>query len=135
MKDKLFSIRFPSLKVVIFMARIDKITNEVKREAANIIASLKDPRIPDVVSRDLSYATIYVSMLGTDEQRAEALKGLNSAKSYVRRELGRRVKLRITPEVIFKLDDSMITGSHIFGIINSLDIPPAEEETEEEEEE
>lgn len=124
------------------MARIDKITNEVKREAANIIASLKDPRIPDVVSvvsadvsRDLSYATIYVSMLGTDEQRAEALKGLNSAKSYVRRELGRRVKLRITPEVIFKLDDSMITGSHIFGIINSLDIPPAEEEAEEDDEE
>lgn len=124
------------------MARIDKITNEVKREAANIIASLKDPRIPDVVSvvsadvsRDLSYATIYVSMLGSNEQRAEALKGLNSAKSYVRRELGRRVKLRITPEVIFKLDDSMITGSHIFGIINSLDIPPAEEESEEDDEE
>ena len=124
------------------MARIDKITTEVKREAANIIASLKDPRIPDVVSvvsadvsRDLSYATIYVSMLGSNEQRAEALKGLNSAKSYVRRELGRRVKLRITPEVIFKLDDSMITGSHIFGIINSLDIPPAEEESEEDDEE
>ena len=124
------------------MARIDKITNEVKREAANIIASLKDPRIPDIVSvvsvdvsRDLSYATIYVSMLGSDEERAEALKGLNSAKSFVRRELGRRVKLRITPEVIFKLDDSMITGSHIFGIINSLDIPPEEDEPEEDDDE
>lgn len=123
------------------MARIDKITKEIKREAANIIASLKDPRIPDVVSvvsaevsGDLSYATVYVSMLGTDEQRNEALKGLNSAKSFVRRELGRRVKLRITPEVIFKLDDSMITSSHIFEIMNKLDIP-SENVSEEEEDE
>lgn len=124
------------------MARIDKITKEVKREAANIIASLKDPRIPDVVSvvsaevsRDLSYATIYVSMLGTDEQRNEALKGLNSAKSFVRRELGRRVRLRITPEVIFELDDSMVTSSHIFEIMNKLDIPKVEIADEEDDEE
>ncbi len=119
------------------MARIDKISKEVKREMANIIASLKDPRIPDIVSvvsaevtNDLSYATIYVSMLGTDEQRAEALKGLNSAKSFVRRELARKVKLRVTPEVIFKLDDSMITSSHIFSIINKLDIPEEANEAE-----
>lgn len=115
------------------MARIDKISKEIKKEAASIIASLKDPRIPDIVSivaadvsGDLSYATIYVSMLGTDEQRNEALKGLNSAKSFIRRELGRRVKLRITPEVIFKLDDSMITGAYISGILNKLDIPKEE---------
>ncbi len=124
------------------MARIDKISKEVKKEAANIIKTLKDPRIPDIVSvvsadvaGDLSYATIYVSMLGSDEQREEALKGLNSARAFVRRELGRRVKLRITPEVIFKLDDSMITGAHISGILNKLDIPAVTEEPEDDDEE
>ena len=124
------------------MARIDKISKEVKREAANIIATLKDPRIPSIVSvvaadvsGDLSYATIYVSMLGSDEQRAEALAGLNSARSFVRRELARRVKLRITPEVIFKLDDSMITGAHISGILNKLDIPKLEIEPDEDDDE
>ena len=124
------------------MARIDKISKEIKKEAASIIASLKDPRIPDIVSvvavdvaGDLAYATIYVSMLGSDEQRAEGLAGLNSAKSFVRREIARRVKLRITPEIIFKLDDSMITGAYISGILNKLDIPPEELETDDDDEE
>lgn len=124
------------------MARIDKISKEIKKEMANIISSLKDPRIPSIVSivavdvaGDLSYATIYVSMLGSDEQRNEALKGLNSAKSFVRRELGHRVKLRITPEVIFKLDDSMITGAYISGILNKLDIPKEDPVSDEDDDE
>ena len=102
------------------MARIDKINEEVRRELANIIRELKDTRIPmmtsDVavnVTNDLRYAKAYISVMGDEETQKKAMEGLKSAAGFVRREIGKRIDLRYTPELIFELDHSIEHGAHI----------------------
>jgi len=106
--------------------RINRISEEVKREVSNIIRSeLKDPRLPSMVSvvsanvtKDLRYAKIYVSVLGTDEEKKSAMQALKSASGFIRREVGRRVQLRYTPELHFELDTSIEHGVYITKLIN-----------------
>ena len=95
------------------MARIDKINEEVRRELATVIRELKDSRIPMMtsvvtvkVTNDLRYAKAYISVMGDEETQ-------KSAAGFVRREMGRRVDLRYTPEFIFELDHSIEHGAHI----------------------
>ena len=102
------------------MARIDKINEEVRREVANVIRELKDTRIPLMtsvvavnVTNDLRYAKVYVSVMGDSETQNRAMAGLKSAAGFVRREMGKRVDLRYTPEFIFELDHSIEHGAHI----------------------
>ena len=109
------------------MARIDKISQEIKRELGFLIPQLKDPRIPGMVSvtavhvtGDLSFATVYVSIMGDEQKQIEAVKGLNSAKSFVRREIAQKVKLRATPEFAFVADDSIEHGAHINDLLNQM---------------
>ncbi|MBP5426970.1 MAG: 30S ribosome-binding factor RbfA [Clostridiales bacterium] len=105
--------------------RIDKISEEVKREISHIIQQeIKDPRLPDMVSvthvkvtKDLKYATVYVSVLGDDEKN-NAILALKNSAGFIRRELGRNVKLRLLPELIFKLDDSIEHGFYISKLID-----------------
>ena len=108
-------------------ARIDSISKEIKRELGAILPLLKDPRIPAMVSvvavdvtKDLSLATVYVSILGNEQAKRDAVKGLNSAKSFVRHEVSKRVQLRVTPEISFVADDSIETGTHIINLINEI---------------
>ncbi len=107
--------------------RTNRINQEVKRELSDIIRQLKDPRIPVMTSivsvditKDLSYAKIYISVLGDDKQKKSAIKGLESAVGYIKREIGRRVKLRYMPEFIFMLDKSIEYGAHISDILNKI---------------
>lgn len=102
------------------MARIDKINEEVKRELSMVLRELKDSRIPMMtsvvavnVTNDLRYAKVYVSVFGDEETKKKALQGLKSAQGFVRREMGRRVQMRITPEFIFELDNSIEHGAYI----------------------
>ena len=102
------------------MARIDKINEEVKRELANIIRELKDTRIPLMtsvvtvnVTNDLRYAKAYISVMGDEETKKKAMQGLKSAAGFIRRELGKRIDLRYTPEFVFELDDSIEHGANI----------------------
>lgn len=102
------------------MARIDKINEEVRRELATVIRELKDSRIPMMtsvvtvkVTNDLRYAKAYISVMGDEETQKKAIEGLKSAAGFVRREMGRRVDLRYTPEFIFELDHSIEHGAHI----------------------
>lgn len=102
------------------MARIDKINGEVMRELANIIRSLKDSRIPLMtsvvkvsVTSDLRYAKAYISVMGDEETKKRAMEGLKSASGYIRREIGKRIDLRYTPEFIFELDNSIEHGARI----------------------
>lgn len=102
------------------MARIDKINEEVRRELANIIRELKDTRIPMMtsvvavnVTNDLRYAKAYISVMGDEETQKKAMEGLKSAAGFVRREIGKRIDLRYTPEFIFELDHSIEHGAHI----------------------
>ena len=107
--------------------RIERISEEVKRECANVIRELKDPRIPEFisitnvdVSRDLKYAKVYVSIFQQNADKEAAIKGLNNSAGFVRREIGRRVQLRYVPEFTFILDDGIKQGAYINDIIAKI---------------
>ena len=109
------------------MARIDKINEEVKRELANIIRELKDTRIPLMtsvvtvnVTNDLRYAKAYISVMGDEKTKKKAMQGLKSAAGFIRRELGKRIDLRYTPEFVFELDDSIEHGANIERLLNNI---------------
>ena len=117
--------------------RIGRINEEVQKELANLIRNLKDPRVQDTMisitrvetTPDLRYAKVYASFLQED-RAADALKGLKSASGYLRRELGRSLQLRYTPELVWELDDSITYGAKMLKLINSLDTGSEKEEEE-----
>lgn len=109
--------------------RIARVAELIKREISQmLVAGIKDDRVgsgmvsvTDVeVSGDLQHAKIFVSIYGTDEAKAATMSGLKSATSYVRGELGRRVRLRRTPEVIFLEDRSFERGTKVLSLLNQL---------------
>lgn len=105
--------------------RLYRISCEIKKEVSKIIQNeLKDPRLSTMISvisvdvtNDLRYAKIYVSVLGNEKEKSDSMAGLKSAEGYVRREIGHRVNMRYTPEVIFKLDDSIEYGINMAKLI------------------
>ena len=109
--------------------RIGRINEEIQKELANLLRTVKDPRVQDTMisithvetTPDLRYAKVYVSFL--QEDRAEgAMKGLKSAGGFLRRELGRALQLRYTPELVWALDDSITYGAKMLKLINSLEV-------------
>ena len=127
--------------------RTGRLGEEIKRIISSmLISGIKDPRLQDrmisvsavEVTRDGSYATCYITVLGSPsesgEERAEKekeiLEGLNSARGLLRREVSRNIKLRHTPELIFKIDNSMEYGRHISDIIEGLDIKDEDDDEE-----
>ncbi len=109
--------------------RIGRINEEIQKELASLIPNLKDPRVQNTMisvthvetTPDLRYAKVYVSFLQEDKA-ADALKGLKSAGGYLRRELGRALQLRYTPELVWALDDSITYGAKMLKLINSLEV-------------
>ena len=109
--------------------RIGRINEEIQKELASLIRNLKDPRVQDTMisithvetTPDLRYAKVYVSFL-QEERAKDALKGLNSAGGYLRRELGRALNLRYTPQLNWALDDSITYGAKMLALINSLEV-------------
>jgi len=107
--------------------RQNRIDEEVRRELGAVIRTLKDPRIADIVSvvqvevtRDLRYATAYISVMGGDKAEADTLTALKAAAGFVRREIGNRLKLRAVPEFIFKADHSIQYGAHINQVLKDV---------------
>lgn len=104
--------------------RIDRITEEVRREVDRIIRDeLNDPRISGTISitraevtRDLRYAKIYVSVL-EDDKRDGVLAALKSAAGFIRRELGRNIIIRYSPELSFVNDQNIAYGVHIAKVL------------------
>ena len=110
--------------------RVSRVAELIKREVSQMLLNgIKDDRVAtgivsvtDVdVSGDLQHAKIYVSIYGTDEAKAETMAGLKSATGYVRSELGTRVRLRRTPEVVFIEDSSIERGSKVLSILYQLE--------------
>ena len=110
--------------------RIDRVSEDIKREIIAIVRELKDPRVLDKmltvvrveVSSDASYAKVYISALEGLDTAKEAVKGLKNATGYVRREVGKRLHLRKTPELVFIADDSIEHGMNIVKIMDGLRI-------------
>ena len=120
--------------------RQGRLSEEIKKSISSfLINGAKDPRLTSRiisitgvdVTRDGSYATVYVSPVclsneDKDAVYAEVLEGFNKAKGALRSQVSRDIKLRYTPELIFKLDTSMDYGRHIDSILETLDIPSEE---------
>ena len=108
--------------------RIDRVSEDIKREIIAVIRELKDPRVMDKmltvvrvdVSSDASYAKVYISAMEGLETAKEAVKGLKSATGYIRREVGKRLHLRKTPELNFVADDSIEHGMNIVKMMDDL---------------
>ena len=107
--------------------RIGRINEEIQRELSALIRTVKDPRVKGLISitavdttPDLKYAKVYISVLDKGDVR-EVVKGLKSAAGYLRRELGRALQLRYTPELTFTPDDSIAEGARILEIIHDLE--------------
>ena len=108
--------------------RIGRINEEIQRELSNLIRTVKDPRVTGLISvtavdttTDLKFCKVYVSALDKSDMN-QVLKGLKSASGYLRRELGRSLNLRNTPELTFIRDDSIDQGAHILDMLRNPDI-------------
>ena len=107
--------------------RVLRLEQAIKQEISSVIGNgLKDPRIGFVsithvtVSGDLRYATVYVSILGTEEERKESLLALKRATGFLRTELSRRIRLRYVPELSFQLDKSIAKAIELTSFIDQL---------------
>ncbi|WP_204518413.1 30S ribosome-binding factor RbfA [Brevibacillus fulvus] len=107
--------------------RMSRVGEEIKKELSILLQrEMKDPRIGFVtvtsvdVTSDLQLAKVYVSIFGSEEQREASLAGLHKAKGFLRTELGRRIKLRHVPDLVFKLDESIDYGNKIESILREI---------------
>ncbi|WP_013320867.1 30S ribosome-binding factor RbfA [Gloeothece verrucosa] len=126
--------------------RVSRVSSLIKREVSQMLLyEIKDDRVgagmvsvTDVdVSGDLQHAKIFVSIYGTEQAKAETMEGLRSSAGFVRRELGQRIRLRRTPEIVFFEDRSLERGDRTLHLLNQLrdtrqeddeDIEPAQED-------
>lgn len=107
--------------------RMDRTGEDIMRELTAILRTVKDPRVNGLISivrvdvtRDLSYATVYVSAIEGLDAAKEAVKGLKSAAGYMRRELGSALRLRHVPELQFVADDSIAYSARIAQTLSGL---------------
>ena len=117
--------------------RINRINEELQKELSSLIRTLKDPRIQNTMisitrvetTPDLRYTKVYVSFLQEDKAEG-AMKGLQSAAGFLRRELGNALNLRYTPQIMWALDDSITYGAKMLALINSLEVSKNEDTDE-----
>ena len=111
--------------------RMERVNGLLREEIAGLLASqVNDPRLKGLITvtqvrtaSDLRSARVYVSVMGNDAIRQEALEGIQSSASYLRRELRNRVSLRYVPFMTFVLDDAMGEADRLMRIIDDLDVP------------
>ncbi|MCL6580977.1 MAG: 30S ribosome-binding factor RbfA [Firmicutes bacterium] len=107
-------------------ARLQRVRAAIRQEVSDILRGFKDPRlgfvsVTDVeVSRDGRVAKVFVSVLGSEGDKEKSLAALRSGVGFVRSELGRRLRLRLVPEVVFRLDESIERGTRVQSILGQL---------------
>ncbi len=109
--------------------RSDRINEEMRKEISSIIQNdVRDPRITSMVSvtkvdvtKDLMYAKVYVSIFGKEEEsKAETFAAIKNSLGFIRREVGHRIQLRHTPQLILELDTTIEHGMHINDILHKI---------------
>ncbi|MCL1996075.1 MAG: 30S ribosome-binding factor RbfA [Defluviitaleaceae bacterium] len=107
--------------------RITRINDEIKEQTALMIRELKDPRLAGIITvtrtdttSDLKYCKIYVSIMGTEEDKKNSLTALKKAAGFIKRQLAININLRQTPEITFLLDDSLEYSMRIQEILDKL---------------
>ena len=104
--------------------KLGRINEDIRLVLSEILREIKDPRVQQGMisvtatdaTGDLKYCTVYVSVFGLKNEK-DFMKGIKSASGWIRRELGHRLKLRNTPELVFRLDNSIEQGAHINRLI------------------
>ena len=111
--------------------RVEKLAALLKREVSELLMNgIRDERVHQVmititnveVSGDLQHAKIFVSLFGEEQKKAEVLACLEEAKGFVRGELARRLQMRRSPNLIFKIDQGMSKGSSVLDLLTSLEV-------------
>lgn len=120
--------------------RVSQIGEEIKRVISQLLRTkIKDPRISDMVSitevrvtNDLSFAKVFVSVFGSEDEKNDTLEGLRNAEGFIKKEIGRNVKMRIMPKLIFELDDSVEESLRLEKILEEIKTKedPIEDEDE-----
>ncbi|MFI0402061.1 MAG: 30S ribosome-binding factor RbfA [Cyanobium sp.] len=119
--------------------RVERVASLIRREISELLTtSIRDARVHQglvsvtsvEVAGDLQHCKIFVSVYGSEEERRQALEGLKAATPYVKGELGRRLQLRRTPEVVFQVDRSLERGSAVLGLLNKLEQDRSAQEAE-----
>ncbi|MDD3906332.1 MAG: 30S ribosome-binding factor RbfA [Candidatus Omnitrophica bacterium] len=107
--------------------RPERVQEALRQEISKIVqGEMKDPRIGFItitkvdLTKDLRYAKVYFSVFGEDKDKKLALKGLNSAKGYVKGLIADRINLRFMPEIVFMVDESIEHTKHIYGILDKI---------------
>ena len=121
--------------------RMIRVNDEIARELANIIRTeVKDPRIGSMTSvlkvettPDLKYCKVFISVLGNDEDKESVMKGLKNAGGFMRHLLAERINLRNTPELMFKLDDSVEYAIRMDKLIREINASSSESRVEDNE--
>lgn len=118
--------------------KLARTNDDIQMVLSKLLREIKDPRIQQgmiSVTRvettgDLRYSKVWLSVMGMEDEK-EFKKGLKSASGWLRRELGNKLSLRYTPELVFEIDHSIEYGAHISQVISALDIKHDEEENDE----
>jgi ribosome-binding factor A len=108
--------------------RIERVGNLIRHEISELLQrQVKDPRLGDFVtvtdvsiSPDLRYAKVFVSCIGSEEEKRETLSGLAAASGFLRNQLAKRLRLRRVPELSFQWDDSIERGAHLLQLIDKV---------------
>jgi ribosome-binding factor A len=117
--------------------RQERLSALIREEISEILLRrVKDPRISSnfivitevEISKDLRYARIYVSVYGSEEEKRETMKGLESAKGFIRSELGKDLRIRFIPEISFELDESLERGDRILKKLKELKLENEEDQ-------
>ena len=108
--------------------RLERLNGLFREELSDLLLrQVKDPRLAQFVSitrvaisPDLSHARVFVSVMGSEEEKASTLEGLTAAANYLRRELNNRISLRRMPELFFRRDDSLEQGAHVLDLLKQI---------------
>jgi len=107
--------------------RVNRLAEQIKQEVGEIVnQKLKDPRIGFVtitdveLTNDLQQAKVFVSIFGDEEEKNDSLMGLTKATGFIRTEVGKRIRLRKIPEIMFEYDEALEYGSRIDKILRDL---------------
>ena len=107
--------------------RVERVNHTIQKELGVLIEGLSDPRLSPVISvtavevnRDLSVAKVYVSVLGSDTERSDAIEALRSAASRLRMEVSKRIVIRTMPKLSFFSDDTLQTGADVDQLIDRV---------------
>jgi ribosome-binding factor A len=120
--------------------RADRVAEAIREEVATFLAEeAKDPRITGLVTvtgvevtRDLRHAKVFVGVMGSDAERASTFQGLESVAGHLRARVGRALRLRLAPEIVFRPDESIARANRIENLLAQIKDgqPPADGDTD-----